>query len=153
MATDSLRFVNDCKLGKDTKVWNFTNLYGCEIGSECMIGAFVEIQRGARIGNNCRVQSHSFICSKVTIGNNVFVGHGVMFINDKMDDGKVHTEEKYWKPTTIEDNVKIGSNATILPVRIGKNSVVGAGAVVTKDVPANSVVAGNPARVIRKLRV
>ena len=111
-----------------------------------MVGAFVEIQSDVELGNNVRISSHSFICSKVKIGNNVFIGHGVVFIND------LHPpqEEKYWLSTTVEDNVAIGSNATILPVRIGKNAEVGAGAVVTKDIPPNAIVAGNPARVIRK---
>jgi len=136
----------DCKVGKDTIIWNFVNLYGCEIGNNCMIGAFVEIQSDVEIGNNVRISSHSFICSKVEIGNNVFIGHGVVFINDLFPP----REEKYWQKTIIEDGVSIGSNATILPVRIGKNSIIGAGAVVTKDVPSGAVVAGNPARILRR---
>src|SRR3989344_7017626 len=135
----------DCKVGKDTIIWNFVNLYGCEIGNNCMIGAFVEIQSDVEIGNNVRISSHSFICSKVEIGNNVFIGHGVVFINDLFPP----REEKYWQKTIIEDGVSIGSNATILPVRIGKNSIIGAWAVVTKDVPSGAVVAGNPARILR----
>lgn len=136
----------DCKIGKNTIIWNFVNLYGCTIGENCMIGAFVEIQNDVEIGDNVRVSSHTFICSKVKIGKNVFIGHSVTFINDLYPP----REEKHWKDTLIEDNVGIGSNATILPVRIGKNSVIGAGAVVTKDVPPNSVVIGNPARIIKK---
>jgi len=111
-----------------------------------MIGAFVEIQSDVEIGNNVRVSSHSFICSKVRIGNDVFLGHGVVFINDLFPPRR----EKYWKETIIEDGVSIGSNATILPVKIGKNSVIGAGAVVTRDIPLNSIVVGNPARILKK---
>lgn len=136
----------DCQIGKDTIIWNFVNLYGCKIGDNCMIGAFVEIQSNVKIGDNVRISSHSFICSKVKIGNNVFIGHGVVFINDLFPP----RTEKYWQETIIEDDVSIGSNVTILPVKIGKNSLVGAGSVVTKDVPPNSVVVGNPARIIKK---
>ena len=135
----------DCKIGEGTKIWHFVNMYGCEIGRDCMVGSFTEIQSDVKIGDGSRVQSHTFICSKVTIGKNVFVGHGVMFINDVYPPS--HGD---WKETVIEDGVSIGSNATILPVRIGKNSLIGAGAVVTKDVPPNSVVAGNPAKFLRK---
>lgn len=136
----------DCKIGKNTIIWNFVNLYGCEIGENCMIGAFVEIQSGVIIGDNSRISSHSFICSKVEIGKNVFVGHSVTFVNDLYPPRK----EEFWKGTQIEDNVSVGSNATILPVKIGKNSIIGAGAVVTKDIPPNSIAVGNPARVIKK---
>jgi acetyltransferase-like isoleucine patch superfamily enzyme len=139
------QLIRDCKIGKNTKVWNFVNLYGCEIGDDCMIGTFVEIQDEVKIGNKCRIQSHTFICSKVTIMDNVFVGHGVVFTNDKFP---VELDRSKWLPTKVEEGVMIGSNATILPVTIGKNSIVGAGSVVTKDVPPNSVVVGNPARVI-----
>jgi len=137
--------IKNCKIGKGTMIWNFTNLYGCKIGNNCMIGSFVEIQNDVTIGNNVRIQSHSFVCSLVTIKDNVFIGHGVMFINDK----RPPRERMFWKETIIEEGVSIGSNATILPVRIGKNSIIGAGAVVTKDVPPNSVVIGNPARRIK----
>lgn len=109
-----------------------------------MIGAFVEIQSDVKIGNNTRISSHSFICSKVEIGSNVFIGHGVMFINDLYPP----RAEEHWQKTVIDDGVSIGSNATILPVHIGKNSVIGAGAVVTKDVPPNTTVVGNPGKII-----
>lgn len=141
--------IRDCKIGKFTKIWDFVNLYECEIGDNCMIGNFVEIQKGAKIGNDCRIQSHSFICDLVTIEDNVFIGHGVMFINDKYPPSG---DSEKWESTLIKKNVSIGSNATILPVTIGENSVIGAGAVVTRDVPSNVVVAGNPARIIKTLK-
>ncbi|OGD93685.1 hypothetical protein A2697_01715 [Candidatus Curtissbacteria bacterium RIFCSPHIGHO2_01_FULL_41_44] len=136
----------DCQIGANTVIWNFVNLYGCEIGDNCMIGAFVEIQKDVKIGNNVRVSSHSFVCSKVKIGNNVFVGHGVTFINDLYPP----RPEEHWSRTIIEDNVTIGSNATILPVKIGTGSIIGAGAVVTRDVLENTIVVGNPAKILRK---
>lgn len=147
MDKNSLKLVRDCKIGGGAKIWNFVNLYGCEIGENCMIGSFVEIQKGVKIGNHCSIQSHSFICELVTLEDNVFVGHGVVFINDRHPPTK---DKSKWEATLIKSNVVIGSNATILPVTIGENSVVAAGAVVTKDVPANVVVAGNPARIVRK---
>lgn len=137
--------VVNCIIGQRTILWNFVNLYGCKIGKNCMIGSFVEIQNDVQIGNNVRVSSHSFICSKVTIGNNIFIGHGVVFINDLLPP----RSEKFWGKTIVEDGVSIGSNATILPVRLGKNSIIGAGAVVTRDVPPDSIVVGNPAAVIK----
>lgn len=140
------QIIVDCRIGTNTVIWNFVNLYGCEIGNNCMVGAFVEIQRDVKIGSNVRISSHSLICSKVTIGNDVFIGHGVVFINDL----RPPRTEEHWSRTVIEDGVSIGSNATILPVKIGKNSQVGAGAVVTKNVPPNSVIIGNPAKVLRK---
>jgi len=124
---------------------DLVNLYDCKIGDNCFIGPFVEIQKGVTIGNNTRIQSHSFICSKVKIKNEVFIGHGVMFINDKYP---VHRNPEDWDETIVEDRVIIGSNATILPCKIGKNALVGAGSVVTKDVPTNKIVAGNPAKII-----
>ena len=147
---------DDVKLGRNVKLSQFINLYGCEIGDETKIGAFVEIQKNATVGKCCKISSHTFICEGVTIEDNVFIGHGVMFINDSYPrataaDGKLQTEAD-WKVerTVIQKGASIGSGATILSnVTIGENAIVGAGSVVTKDVPANSIVAGNPARVLR----
>ena len=121
------------------------NIYECEIGDNCFIGPFVEIQDDVIIGKNSRIQSHSFICSKVRIGNNVFIAHGVIFINDRYP---VRKNPEDWEATLIEDDVVIGSNATIMPVRIGKGAMIGAGSVVAKDVPAGKIVVGNPAKII-----
>ena len=140
------QMIRDCRIGEGTKIWNFVNMYECEVGRDSMIGTFVEVQGGVKIGDRTRVQSHTFICEMVTIGNDVFVGHGIMFINDTMPP---QTDRNTWRSTTIEDGASIGSNATLLPVVIGKDAVVGAGAVVTRDVPPGAVVAGNPARVLR----
>ena len=146
----------DVRLGKEVKFSKFINLYGCEVGDHTKIGAFVEIQKNARIGENCKISSHSFVCEGVTIEDNVFVGHGVIFINDTYprattSDGELQTE-KDWKvePTLVKRGASIGSGATILSnLVISENAIVGAGSVVTKDVPANTIVAGNPARVKR----
>ncbi len=140
------QLIRNCKIGEGTKVWNFVNMYECVIGRDSMIGTFVEIQAGVMIGDRTRVQSHTFICELVTIGSDVFVGHGVMFINDTMPPQPAKED---WKTTTIEDGASIGSNVTLLPVVIGKDSVVGAGSTVTKDVPPGAIVAGNPARILR----
>jgi acetyltransferase-like isoleucine patch superfamily enzyme len=148
----------DVKLGKNVKIFSFVNLYGCEIGDNTKIGTFVEIQKNATVGKNCKISTHTFICEGVHIEDDVFVGHNVTFINDiypraTTEDGKMQTEED-WKviPTYVKKGVSIGSSATILAgVTIGEKAMVGAGAVVTKDVPAGAVVAGNPARVLRKM--
>lgn len=144
------------KLGKDVKLSTFINLYGCEIGDETKIGAFVEIQKNATVGKRCKISSHTFICEGVVIEDNVFIGHGVMFTNDSYPratacDGGLQTEAD-WKieSTVIRKGASVGSGATILcNLSIGENAIVGAGSVVTKDVPANAIVAGNPAKVLR----
>ncbi len=153
---DFCRIAQDVKLGRDVKIYAFVNLYGCEIGDESKIGTFVEIQKGARIGSRVKISSHTFICEGVTIEDEVFVGHGVMFINDKYPRsttglGTLQTEaDWYCTPTIIKRGASIGSNATILcGVTIGENALIGAGSVVTHDVPAGAVVAGNPARNIK----
>ena len=147
----------DVKLGKDVVLNDFINLYGCSIGDGSRIGPFVEIQKNAVISKNCKIQSHTFICEGVTVEDNVFIGHGVMFINDRYprstsEDGGLQTEVDWVViPTKVKKNASIGSNATILcGVTIGVNSIVGAGSVVTKDVLDNVIVAGNPAKVVRK---
>jgi acetyltransferase-like isoleucine patch superfamily enzyme len=147
---------DDVKLGENVRLSKFINLYGCEVGDETKIGAFVEIQKNASVGKYCKISSHTFICEGVVIEDNVFVGHGVMFINDSYprataSNGTLQTEGD-WKVerTLIRKGASIGSGATILSnTEIGENAIVGAGSVVTKDVPANSVVAGNPAKVLR----
>ena len=147
----------DVKLGENVKIYDFVNLYGCQIGDNSKIGTFVEIQKGASVGKNCKISSHTFICEGVTIEDNVFVGHNVTFINDPCprattDDGKLQTEDDWvCIPTQIKKGASIGSSATIMcGITIGKNAIVGAGCVVTKDVPDNTVVAGNPARILKK---
>lgn len=146
----------DVKLGKDVKLSKFINLYGCEIGEETKVGAFVEIQKNAKVGRRCKISSHTFICEGVTIEDNVFVGHGVTFVNDSYprsttSGGELQTE-KDWKveTTLVKRGASIGSGSTVLAnLVIGENAIVGAGSVVTKDVPANSIVVGNPAKVRR----
>lgn len=135
-------------IGDHTTVCSFSNLYGCSVGSNCLVGSHTEIQSKVIIGNNTRIQSHSFICSGTTIGEDCFIGHSVMTINDTFSNGKVNYDSKDWSNLVIEDNVIIGSGAVLFPVTIGENSIVGAGAVVTKDVAPNTTVVGNPARVI-----
>lgn len=145
----------DVKLGRDVSIYHFVNLYGCEIGDGCKIGSFVEIQKGSRIGRNCKISSHTFICEDVTIEDEVFIGHGVVFINGKYpratnEDGSIQTE-KDWRvqPTLIRKGASIGSGAIILcNLSIGERAIVGAGAVVTRDVAAHSTVVGNPAHLI-----
>jgi len=143
----------DVEFGEDVTIVNPVNLYGCSIGNNSFIGPFVEIQRGVVIGQNCRIQSHSFICDMVLIGDNCFISHGVMFINDAFRSGGPArgVREKY-QETVIGDNVSIGTNATILPVSICDNVVIGAGSVVTKDIDNSGIYAGNPARLIRVLK-
>jgi acetyltransferase-like isoleucine patch superfamily enzyme len=150
--------LNNVYLGKNTRIFNFVNAYGCSIDDNSKIGAFVEIQKGASIGKNCKISSHSFICEGVHIEDNVFVGHGVMFTNDLFPratnpDGSQQTDAD-WKvvETKVKKGASIGSNATILcGITIGENALVGAGSVVTKDVPPNTVVAGVPAKIIKSL--
>ncbi len=150
---------DDVKLGKDVRLSKFINLYGCEVGDETKIGAFVEIQKNAKVGRRCKISSHTFICEGVSIEDNVFIGHGVTFVNDSYPratapDGQLQTE-KDWRvePTQIRKGASIGSGATILcNVTVGENAIVGAGSVVTKDVPADTIVAGNPARRLRTIQ-
>lgn len=148
----------DVKLGRDVKIFDFTNLYGCEIGDETKIGTFVEIQRGARIGRRCKISSHTFICEGVTIEDFVFIGHNVTFVNDLYPraanpDGTLQTAADWTcVPTTIKKGASIGSSVTVLcGVTIGENAIIGAGSVVTKNVPPNCIAAGNPCRVKRHM--
>ena len=149
----------DVKLGKDVRLAKFINLYGCTIGDNTKIGAFVEVQKNAAIGRNCKISSHTFICEGVTIEDDVFIGHGVTFVNDSypratVGDGKLQTEADWTvEPTLVQKGASIGSGATILAkVTIGEGAIVGAGSVVTKSVPPGSIVAGNPAKVLRKIK-
>ena len=137
-------------IGKKTRIWHYANIYGCKIGDDCNIGTFVEIQNDVIIHNNVTISSHSFICSLVTIYDNVFIGHGVVTINDLAPPSyKLTGTKSGWKPTYIGKNTFIGSNATIFPVNIGKNVKIGAGAVVTKDVPDNHMAIGVPAKIVK----
>jgi len=156
--SDYLCIASDVKLGRGVKLSKFINLYGCEVGDNTKIGAFVEIQKNAKVGKNCKISSHTFICEGVTIEDNVFVGHGVTFINDSYpratsSSGALQTETD-WKvePTLVRAGASIGSGATILAnITIGENALIGAGSVVTRDVPSNTVIAGYPARTLRSL--
>jgi acetyltransferase-like isoleucine patch superfamily enzyme len=146
------------KLGQGVKLSKFINMYGCEIGDETKIGAFVEIQKNARVGRRCKVSSHTFVCEGVTIEDNVFIGHGVTFVNDSYPrattaDGEIQTEKDWRVETTlVKRGASIGSGATILAnLVIGENAIVGAGSVVTRDVPPNMIVAGNPAKILRSI--
>jgi acetyltransferase-like isoleucine patch superfamily enzyme len=158
--SDFLSIAPDVKLGQRVRLSRFINLYGCEIGDDSKIGAFVEVQKNATIGRCCKISSHTFICEGVTIEDGVFVGHGVVFINDTYpratnSGGALQTESDWTvERTVIKTKASIGSGATILAnVTVGENSIVGAGSVVTKDVPANSIVVGNPARVVRYITI
>jgi len=142
--------ITNCDIAKGVKIWNYANLYGCTIGENSTIGSYTEVQNDAIVGNNVTISSHSFICSLVTIEDDVFIGHGVMTINDIYPPSFKKTGSKNgWKPTLIKKGVVIGSNATLFPVSIGENSIIGAGSVVINDVPPNVTVAGNPARIIK----
>lgn len=144
--------IKNVSFGENVKVIEPVNLYGCTIADNSFIGPFVEIQKDVTIGMNCKIQSHSFICELVTIGNDCFIGHGVMFINDLFSEGKpAGGNKELWRSTSIGNNVSIGSNATILPVSVCDNVVIGAGSVVTKDITEPGVYAGNPAKLLRKI--
>jgi acetyltransferase-like isoleucine patch superfamily enzyme len=157
--TEHLSIAADVKLGKGVKLSKFINLYGCEVGDNTKIGAFVEIQKNAKVGNNCKISSHTFICEGVTIEDDVFIGHSVTFINDSYPrsttaDGGLQTEEDWHvEKTLVKRGASIGSGSTILSkVTVGENAIVGAGSVVTRDVPPNAIVAGNPAKVLRSIK-
>ena len=143
--------IRGVEFGENVTVVEPVNLYECKIGDNSFIGPFIEIQKGVLIGSNCKIQSHSFICELVTIGNNCFIGHGVMFINDPMQTRPAGGDRSKWKQTNVGNNVSIGSNATILPVSICNDVVIGAGSVVTKDIDQRGVYAGNPAKKIKDL--
>jgi len=152
------RIAPDVKLGKGVRIYDFVNLYGCEIGDNTKIGTFVEIQKGAKIGKNCKVSSHTFICEGVIIEDNVFIGHNVTFINDlypqaTTEQGQLQTDDDWaCVPTLVQKGASIGSSVTLLcGVTVGENAIIGAGSVVVRDVPPNTIVAGNPARILRKI--
>jgi UDP-2-acetamido-3-amino-2,3-dideoxy-glucuronate N-acetyltransferase len=156
----TIRISPDVKLGKNTRVFAFVNLYGCEIGDDTKIGTFVEIQKGVKVGNRCKISSHSFLCEGVTLEDEVFLGHNVTFINDLYPrstnaSGRLQSEADWaCVPTVVKRGASIGSSATLLcGITVGEGAIVGAGSMVTKDVPPYTVVAGNPARVIKKLQI
>ena len=143
--------IRDVKFGKDCTVIEPVNLFECDIGNKVFIGPFVEIGKRVKIGDNSRISSHTYICEKVEIGKNCFIGHGVMFTNDKFSDGNINFNRSEWIKTVIEDDVLIGSNATILPVNICSNVVIGSGAVVTKDIKKKGIYVGNPAKFLKDI--
>ena len=143
--------ISKIRLGKNCKIIEPVNLYGCVIGNRVFVGPFVEIQKNVKIGDNTKIQSHSFICEKVIIGKKCFISHGVIFVNDLIKFGKIETNPKFFKKTRVGNGVIIGSNSTILPVAISNNIVVGAGSVVTKNLKIKGIYAGNPAKLIRRL--
>ena len=152
------RIINNVKLGKNVQIYNFVNIYNCEIGDNTKVGSFVEIREGVKIGKNCKIQAFAFLPQGTILEDEVFVGPHACFVNDKIPratvDGRLKEKDKDWKPLTtiVKKGASIGANATVLGgITIGKNSVIGAGSVVTKDVPPNVIVAGNPARVLKKL--
>jgi acetyltransferase-like isoleucine patch superfamily enzyme len=158
LQSDYRRIAPDVKLGRNVRIHGFVNLYGCEIGDDTRIGTFVEIQKGAKIGDRCKISSHTFICEGVTIESGVFVGHGVTFINDRYPratngTGQLQTETDWdCQKTLVRRGASIGSGATLLGgITIGENALIGAGSVVTKDVPPNTAVAGNPARLLERV--
>lgn len=151
MNLKSIKIDKSVHLGEDVTIIEPSNLYGCSLDDNVFVGPFVEIQKNVSIGKNTKIQSHSFICELVTIGSNCFIGHGVVFINDKLSEGgPAMGDTSKWEETLIEDHVSIGSNSSILPVKICRNVVIGAGSVVTKDIALPGVYAGNPARLITK---
>ena len=157
-ASVTTKIAADVKLGEGVRIYDFVNLYGCEIGANTQIGTFVEIQKGAQIGKNCKIQSHTFICEGVIIEDNVFIGHNVTFINDRFPrattaGGRLQKEGDWvCESTLVQRGASIGSSTTLLcGITVGENAIVGAGSVVTKDVPANTIVVGNPARIVRKM--
>jgi len=157
-ASGTQKIAPDVKLGQGVKIYDFVNLYGCEIGDNTQIGTFVEIQKGVKVGQNCKIQSHTFICEGVLIEDHVFISHNVTFINDRFPRatttaGGLQTEADWvCIPTVVKRGASIGSSATLLcGITVGENAIVGAGSVVTKDVPAHTIVAGNPARIVRKI--
>ena len=144
--------IRDVVFGKNVNIIEPVNIYGCEIGDNCFVGPFVEIQKNVIIGANSKIQSHSFVCELVSIGSNCFIGHGVMFINDTFNrGGPAGGEKKYWKKTMIGNNVSIGSNATILPVKICNDVIIGAGSVVTKNINKSGIYVGNPAKFLKSV--
>ena len=151
MPNISKNLIRDVKFGKDCTVIEPVNLFECDIGNKVFIGPFVEIGKKVKIGDNSRISSHTYICEKVEIGKNCFIGHGVMFTNDKFSDGNINFNSNEWIKTVIENDVLIGSNATILPVNICSHVVIGSGAVVTKDIKKRGIYVGNPAKFLKDI--